>query len=58
MNGVISTLTELPGPGTHATGKHQIDSVFSTPTRHITGVRFLPLWTGIGDHRAILVDIK
>ena len=57
MHDVIGIRTGLPGPATHAAGKNQIDGVFATPNINITGARFLPLWTGIGDHRAILIDI-
>ena len=57
MHDVIGVRTGLPGPATYAAGKHQIDGVFATSNVHITGARFLPLWTGIGDHRAILIDI-
>ena len=57
MHDVIAQRSNLSGPATHAQGKQQIDGVFATPNLHCSGDRFLPLWTWIGDHREIVVDI-
>lgn len=58
MYDVISEHTRLPGPATHASGKHQIDGVFATKNIEFSRARVFPLWIGIGDHCAILIAIS
>jgi len=57
LRDLIKERTNMPGPPTHFTGKHQIDGVFASVDIECGGARFLPFWVGIGDHRAIVVDI-
>ena len=57
LQDLIKKRTNLPGPPTFARGKTQIDGVFATEDIICSGARFLPLWSGIGDHRPIVVDI-
>ena len=45
------------GPATYAKGHRQIDGAFATRDIICNGARFLPLWSGIGDHRPIVIDI-
>ena len=57
MYDAIAKRSGIPGPATFATGLNQIDGAFFSRNFECTGARFLPLWTGIGDHRAIIIDI-
>ena len=44
-------------PYTWFLGAKQIDSAFATLDVDCCGVRFIPFWSGMGDHRAVVVDI-
>ena len=54
---LVRERTNQPGPSTHSSGQYQIDGVFATVEIDCAGARFLPFWSGIGDHRALVVDI-
>ena len=57
LRDLVHDRTNQPGPHTWFNGKHQIDGVFATVEIDCVGARFLPFWVGIGDHRALVVDI-
>ena len=57
LRDLVKDRTHNVGPNTHFSGQHQIDGAFATEDIDCSGARFLPFWTGIGDHRAIVVDI-
>lgn len=38
-------------------GTEQIDGIFATSDVDVMGARFLPFWSGIGDHRASVIDV-
>ena len=41
----------------HFRGKNHIDGIWATKDINCHAERFLPLWSGIGDHRACVVDV-
>ena len=45
------------GPATWFRGTKQIDGVFATTDVDFCGDRFLPFWSGMGDHKSVVVDI-
>ena len=49
--------SQLPGPPTFARGRRQIDGAWVTPDIDIKRACFLPFFFGVGDHRAIILDI-
>ena len=58
--GMIDTVqhrTHLPGPPTFVRGSRQIDGAWVTPDINIQRACFLPFFFGVGDHRAIILDI-
>ena len=57
MRDLVETRTGKGGPATWFRGRHQIDGAFATSDIDCTGARFLPFWYGIGDHRAVVIDI-
>ena len=57
MRDAINQRTQLPGPPTFIRGQRQIDGAWVTPDISIRGARFLPFFFGVGDHRAIVLDI-
>ena len=57
LRDLVHERTQTAGPATWFRGRHQIDGVFATAGVECHGARFLPFWAGIGDHRAIVVDI-
>ena len=54
---LIRESTKTKGHPTHQTGSHQIDGVYASSDIDCVGARFLPFCSGIGDHRAIVIDI-
>lgn len=48
---------EIDGPANFVRGSRQIDAVWVTPDVEISAACFLPFFFGVGDHRAILLDI-
>ena len=57
LKDAIRERTGVKGPNTFHQGGHQIDGVFITPDIDCVGACFLPFWSGIGDHRVIVIDI-
>ena len=57
LKDLIQDRTGKKGPHTHQLGKTQIDGVFVSEEVDCTGARYLPFWSGIGDHRPIVIDI-
>ena len=57
LKDAIRERTGVKGPKTFHQGKHQIDGVFISPDIDCVGACFLPFWSGIGDHRVIVIDI-
>lgn len=57
MKDIIKHKTGIPGPPTFIRGKRQIDGAWMTPDVTIDRACFLPFFFGVGDHRAILIDI-
>ena len=49
--------TGQKGPETHLRGKNKIDGIWSTKDIDCHAARFIPLWSGIGDYRACVMDI-
>ena len=45
------------GSATRFSGTEQIDGAFSTLYVDCYGERFLPFWSDMGDHKAVVVDI-
>ena len=57
MVDAVKVRSHSPGPPTFARGSRQIDGVWVTQDVEIKHACFLPLFFGVGDHRAILLDI-
>ena len=57
MIDAIHLRSQTPGPHTFVRGSRQIDGAWVTPDVDITAACFLPFYFGVGDHRAILLDI-
>ena len=57
MRDLIRERSNKAGPKTYFRGSTQIDGAFATPDVDCSGARFLPFWAGIGDHRAVVIDI-
>ena len=57
LKDLIQERTGTKGPNTYHSGKNQIDGVYVSEEVDCTGARYLPFWSGIGDHRAIVIDI-
>ena len=57
LKDLIQDSTEEKRPNTHHLVKDQIDGVFVSEDVDYTGSRYLPFWSGIGDHRAKVIDI-
>ena len=57
MRDAVRARTGTPGPATWFRGRNQIDGAFATQNVDCCGARFLPFWAGIGDHRAVVIDI-
>ena len=57
MRDLVRERSKTMGPATHFKGTDQIDGIFATQDVDCMGACFLPFWTGIGDHRPIIVDI-
>ena len=57
MHDAIKYRAKIPGPATWYRGKWQIDGVFLLRGLECSKARFLPLWSGIGNHQPIVLDI-
>ena len=57
LKDVIGERTGVKGSNTFHQGKHQIGGVFTSSEIDYAGARFLPVWSGIGYNRAIVIDI-
>ena len=57
MIDAIHLRSQTPGPHTFIRGSRQIDGAWVTPDIDITAACFLPFFFGVGDHRAMLLDI-
>ena len=57
MVDAIHQRSNLPGPATFVRGRRQIDGAWITPDIDINRACFLPFFFGVGDHRALLLDI-
>ena len=57
MVDAVKVRSTLPGPPTFARGSCQIDGAWVTPDVDVTRACFLPIFFGVGDHRATLMDI-
>ena len=52
MRDVAKERTGEKGTSAYLWGKNQIDEIWSTKDIECHESRFIPLWSGIGDHRA------
>ena len=57
LRDLIQERVGIKGLATRHRGKTQIDGVFASSEIDCVGARFLPFWSGIGDHRTIGIDI-
>ena len=57
MVDAVRLRSQLPGPHTFTRGTRQIDGAWITPDVDVAAACFLPFYFGVGDHRAILLDI-
>ena len=57
MIDAVRSKSNLPGPPTFARGRRQIDCAWVTPDINVGRACFLPFFFGVGDHRAIILDI-
>ena len=57
LRDLVEETTKKPGPSTHHRGTRQLDGAFASEDVDCIGARFLPLWTIMGDHRGIVIDI-
>ena len=57
MNDAVKSRIGIDGPATFVRGSRQIDEAWVTPDVEISASCFLPFFFGVGDHRAILLDI-
>ena len=57
MRDVLNERTGKNSPATFIRGSRQIDAVWATPDIEVTSASLLPFHFGIGDHRAIMIDI-
>ena len=57
MVDAVKKQSQLPGPPTFVRGRRQIDCAWVTPDVDIKRACFLPFFFGVGDHRAIVLDI-
>ena len=57
MKDMIKQRTGVPGSPTFIRGKRQIDGAWMTPDIIVNRACFLPFFFGVGDHRAILLDV-
>ena len=57
MVDAIHLRSQSPDPNTFICGRRQIDGAWVTPDVDITAACFLPFFFGVGDHRAIILDI-
>ncbi len=57
MKDIVKHRTKKRGPPTFIRGKRQIDGAWMTPDIEINRACFLPFFFGVGDHRAIIIDI-
>ena len=57
MTDAVGYRSQSQGPATFVRGKRQIDGAWVTPDIDIKRACFLPFFFGVGDHRAILLDI-
>ena len=57
MRDAVLHRTQVSGPATFIRGQRQIDGAWVTPDINIRSARFLPFFFGVGDHRAIVLDI-
>ena len=51
-------MSGIDGLATFVKGSRQIDAAWVTPDIEISAACFLPLFFGVGDHRAIILDIS
>ena len=49
--------TEGPGPSTHVRGSEAINGIYVSPEIEVTGASYLPFDKGLGDHRAVMIDV-
>ena len=57
LRDAVRSRTNQPGPKTFISGSKQIDAIWCSEGLEIESASFLPFHFGIGDHRAIAVDI-
>jgi len=57
MRDLVKSYTGQLGPATFHSGSNQIDGCFVTQDIDCHHAEFLPLWSIMGDHRGIIVDI-
>ena len=57
MIDTIELRAQTPDPRTFICNSRQIDGAWITPNVDVTSAYFLPFYFGVGDHRAILIDI-
>ena len=57
MVDAVRLKSNAPGPPTFVRGRRQIDGAWVTPDVNVERACFLPFFFGVGDHRAIIVDI-
>lgn len=58
LSEIVHSRTTAPLPATFIRGSEPIDGAWCTPDLVCLGARFMPFYFGIGDHRAIIVDIS
>ena len=57
MKDAIKSRSGMDGPATFVRGSRQIDAAWVTPDIEISAASFLPFFFGVGDHRAIMLDL-
>ena len=57
MKDAVKSRSGMDGPATFVRGSRQIDAAWVTPDIEISAASFLPFFFGVGDHRAIMLDI-
>ena len=57
MRDAVKFRSGIDGPATFIRGSRQIDAAWVTPDIEVNAACFLPFFFGVGDHRAIMLDI-
>ena len=57
MKDLVRERARKDGPATWFRGTKQIEGTFKTPDVDCSGASFLPFWSGMGHHKAVVVDI-